>query len=260
VQRIAPRDPRMKRLEGKVAVVTGGTSGIGRGIAEAFAREGASVVLAGRDAGRGRDVAEGIEANGGRALFVQSHQERVDDCRNLVSRAISEFGRVDVLVNAAGIFPIVPVGDVTEGQFDETLDANLKGAYFVGQAALEHMAERGDGAVINIGSVAGALGAANCSLYCATKGAIHTLTKAWAVEYAPRGLSVNVLAPGTVETPMNEAYREDPGFNEVTRDATPAGRNGTVGDIVGAAILLASDEGRWFNGAILTCDGGWSAR
>lgn len=250
----------MKRLEAKVAIVTGGTSGIGRGIAEAFAREGASVVLSGRNTERGEEVAAGIRADGGTATFVESHQERVDDCRNLFAKALAEYRQVDVLVNAAGIFPIVAVGDVTEEQYDETLDANLKGAYFLGQAALEHMAERGNGAVINIGSVAGALGAANCSLYCATKGAIHTLTKAWAVEYAPHGVSVNALAPGTVETPMNEAYREDDGFNQMTRDATPAGRNGRVEDLVGAAIFLASDEGRWFNGAILTCDGGWSAR
>ena len=217
-------------------------------------------MFSGRNTERGEEVAAEINAAGGKAMFVQSHQERVGDCRNLVEKTLAEHGQLDVLVNAAGVFPIVPMTDVTEDLYDETLSANVKGAFFLGQAAMKHMAERGNGAVINIGSVAGALGAANCSLYCASKGAIHTLTKAWACEYAPHGVSVNALAPGTVETPMNEAYREDDGFNQMTRDATPAGRNGRVEDIVGAAVFLASDEGRWFNGAILTCDGGWSAR
>lgn len=250
----------MNRLEGKVAIVTGGTSGMGRGIAEAFAREGASVVVAGRNAERGAEAVAAVEAAGGRARFVETHQERVEDCRRLVEGAVAELGRVDVLLNGAGIFPITPTGDVSEAEFDETLDANLKGTFFCGQTALEHMAARGSGSVINMSSIAGALGIANCAVYCATKGAVHTLTKAWAVEYAPRGVSVNAIAPGTVETPMNEAYREDDGFNEITVKATPAGRNGRVEDIVGAAVFLASDEARWFNGAILTCDGGWSAR
>jgi NAD(P)-dependent dehydrogenase (short-subunit alcohol dehydrogenase family) len=246
----------MNRLADKVAIVTGATSGLGRGIALAFGREGATVVGAGRNADRGRTFAEEI---GDRGEFVQSDLQRVDDCRALVEHAVSRHGRLDVLVNAAGIFPLLPTSDVTEELFDEALDANVKSVFFCGQAALKHMAERKSGSVINMSSVAGGFGASGCAVYCATKGAIHTLTKAWAIEYAPLGVCVNALAPGTVETPMNDHLRGDPGFHAATAGATPAGRNGRVEDIVGAAIFLASDEARWFNGAIIPVDGGWSA-
>jgi NAD(P)-dependent dehydrogenase (short-subunit alcohol dehydrogenase family) len=184
---------------------------------------------------------------------------RVADCTALAARAVKEFGRIDVLVNCAGILPLGPIVDVTEEGFDEAWKANVKGAFFCGQAVIPQMLEQGSGRIINFTSVAGLAGVAGGSVYCTTKGAIVTMTKAWAVELAPQGLNVNAIAPGTVETPMNDALRDDPDFDRLTRGATPQGRNGQVDDIVPMVVFLASDDAKWFNGSIVAVDGGWLA-
>jgi NAD(P)-dependent dehydrogenase (short-subunit alcohol dehydrogenase family) len=176
-----------------------------------------------------------------------------------VQRAVDEFGRVDVLVNSAGILPLGQVLDVTEEGFDEAWRANVKGAFFCGQAAIEQMLRQGNGRIVNFSSVAGLRGVAGGSVYCVTKGAIVTMTKAWAVELAPHGLNVNCLVPGTVETPMNDALRDDPGFDAMTRGATPQGRNGKVDDVVPMIVFLSSEDAKWMNGSVVTVDGGWLA-
>jgi NAD(P)-dependent dehydrogenase (short-subunit alcohol dehydrogenase family) len=237
------------KLDGRVAIVSGGTSGMGAAAARGLAAEGARVVVGGRDADRGAAVA--AETGG---VFQATDVRRVADCAALAARALDEFGRIDVLVNCAGILPLGPVVEVTEEGFDEAWQVNVKGAFFCGQAVIPHMLERGSGRILNFSSVAGG------SVYCTTKGAIVTMTKAWAVELAPQGLNVNAIVPGTVETPMNEALRDDPGFDAMTRLATPQGRNGKVDDVVPLVVFLASDEARWFNGSIVAVDGGWLAR
>lgn len=242
------------KLDGKVAVVSGGTSGMGAAAARGLAAEGARVVIGGRDQSRGETVAGDC-----RGVFQPTDVTRVADCRALVQRAVDEFGGIDVLVNSAGILPLGPVLDVTEEGFDEAWHANVKGAFFCGQAAIEHMLRQGSGRIVNFSSVAGLRGVANGSVYCVTKGAIVTMTKAWAVELAPRGLNVNCLVPGTVETPMNEALRDDPGFDAMTRGATPQGRNGRVDDVVPMVVFLSSDDAKWMNGSVVTVDGGWLA-
>jgi NAD(P)-dependent dehydrogenase (short-subunit alcohol dehydrogenase family) len=242
------------KLDGRVAVVSGGTSGMGAAAARGFAAAGARVVVGGRSAERGDAVARDCEG-----VFQQTDVTRVAECRRLLQRAVDEYGRVDVLVNCAGILPIGPVVEVTEGGFDEAWNANVKGTFFCGQAAIEHMLRQGSGRIVNFSSVGGLRGVAGCSVYCTTKGAIVTMTKAWAVELAPHGLNINCLVPGTVETPMNEALRDDPGFDAMTRGATPQGRNGRVEDVVPMVVFLASDHARWMNGSVVTVDGGWLA-
>jgi NAD(P)-dependent dehydrogenase (short-subunit alcohol dehydrogenase family) len=242
------------RLEGRVAIVTGGTSGMGAASARGLAAEGARVVVAGRDRARGEAVAAGV---GG--VFQPTDVTRVEDCRALAQRALDEYGRIDVLVSCAGILPLGAVTEVTEEGFDEAWRANVKGAFFCGQAVIPTMLEQGSGRIVNFTSVAGLAGVAGGSVYCTTKGAIVTMTKAWAVELAPHGLNVNAIAPGTVETPMNEALRDDPGFDAMTRGATPQGRNGQVEDVVPMVVFLASDDARWMNGAVVAVDGGWLA-
>ena len=206
------------KLEGRVAIVTGGTSGMGLASARGLAAEGARVVVAGRNAERGEAAAAEI---GG--VFQRTDVTRVADCRALAQRAVDEFGRIDVLVNCAGILPLGPVTDVTEEGFDEAWQANVKGAFFCGQAVIPTMLDQGSGRIVNFTSVAGLAGVAGGSVYCTTKGAIVTMTKAWAVELAPQGLNVNAIAPGTVETPMNDALRDDPDFDAMTRGADAAG-------------------------------------
>ena len=242
------------KLDGKVAVISGGTSGMGAAAARGLAAEGARVVVGGRDESRGAAV-----ANDCHGVFQPTDVTRVADCRALVQRAVKEFGRVDVLVNSAGILPLGPVLDVTEEGFDEAWQANVKGTFFCGQAAVEHMLRQGNGRIINFSSVAGLRGVAGGSVYCVTKGAIVTMTKAWAVELAPHGLNVNCVVPGTVETPMNEAVRDDPGFDAMTRGATPQGRNGRVDDVVPMIVFLSSDGAKWMNGSVVIVDGGWLA-
>jgi NAD(P)-dependent dehydrogenase (short-subunit alcohol dehydrogenase family) len=242
------------KLDGKVAIVSGGTSGMGAAAARGLAGEGAKILIGGRNADRGGAIADEI---GG--VFQPTDVTRVADCKALAARALEQYRRIDVLVNCAGILPLGPISDVTEEAFDQAWQANVKGTFFCGQAVIPHMLEQGSGRIINFTSVAGLAGVAGGSVYCTTKGAIVTMTKAWAVELAPAGLNVNAIAPGTVETPMNEALRDDPGFDAVTRAATPQGRNGQVDDVVPLVVFLASDDAKWFNGSIVTVDGGWLA-
>jgi NAD(P)-dependent dehydrogenase (short-subunit alcohol dehydrogenase family) len=242
------------KLDGRVAIVTGGTSGMGAGSVRGLASEGAKVVVAGRSAERGEALASEV---GG--VFQSTDVTKVADCKALARRALGEYGRIDVLVNCAGILPLGSITEVTEEGFDEAWQANVKGAFFCGQAVIPHMLERGSGKIVNFTSIAGLAGVSGGSVYCTTKGAIVTMTKAWAVELAPRGLNVNAIAPGTVETPMNDALRDDPDFDAMTRGQTPQGRNGRVDDIVPLVVFLASDDAKWFNGSIVAVDGGWLA-
>jgi glucose 1-dehydrogenase len=248
------------RLRDKVAIVTGGNSGIGRAIAWAFAAEGATVVIGARDHERGQAVVREIEAGGGRALFVETHVERVADCQNLARRTLATFGAIDVLVNNAAVFWQRPTTEVDEAFWDQQIAINLKGPFFCGQAVLPHMVERRQGKIINVTSIAAILGFPGSSVYCASKGGLHTLTKAWALEYAPLGINVNTLAPGNIETPMNAAIMANPEWKQAMISNTPAGRNGQVDDIAPAAVFLASDEARFMHGACLLVDGGWAAR
>ena len=254
-----PRAPQ--RLSGKVALITGATSGIGRAIALGFAAEGARVAVAGRSRERGDGVVHAITSGGGTAEFFAFDVSVPTQCTALVRSTVANFGRLDVLVNAAGVFPVGPAHEVTHAEFDRTINTNMRGAFFCGQAAINHMLGRGTGGrIINLASIAGLVGIPQAALYSATKGALVNLTKAWGVEYAPYGIRVNAIAPGNVETPMNAAYMADPAYKARMIAATPAGRNGQVEDIVPTAVLLASDDGDYFCGATLVIDGGWVAQ
>lgn len=248
------------QLAGRTALITGGTSGIGRATALGFTAAGARVIITGRDAARGNAVVDQIQASGGDAAFIQASLDTVAACEIVVADAVAHLGRLDVLVTAAGTFPLGPSLDVTEQVWDSTLDINLKGVFFCGQAALRQMVAQQHGRIILFSSIASVIGFAGAAVYSASKGAILSLGKAWAVEFAPHGILVNVISPGNVETPMNDHLMADPDYKALMLANTPVGRNGTVEDIVPAVILLASEDGRYFCGANLIIDGGWVAR
>ncbi|MFG2954778.1 SDR family NAD(P)-dependent oxidoreductase [Streptomyces sp. NPDC048291] len=242
------------RLAGRTALVTGATSNIGRAIAEAFAAEGAHVVVSGRSAGRGAEVVDGIRALGGRADFVRADL----DGSAAASRALAEEatrvlgGRIDVLVNNAGIYP----GDATtatdEKTFDEVYAVNVKAPFFLTAAVAPAMAEAGGGAIVNLGSWIARLGIPVGALYSSTKGAMETLTRAWAAEFGPRGVRVNAISPGVVLA----AGTENAGVAEAMMKGTPAGRMGTPEEIASAAVYLAAEESSFVHGIVLDVDGG----
>ena len=243
-----------KRLDGKTALVTGATSNIGRAIAEAFAAEGAHVVVAGRNLERGTLVVDGIRARGGRAEFVRADL----DGSAAASRALAEQatrvlgGRIDVLVNNAGIYPGSTTASTDEKTFDEVYAVNVKAPFFLTAAVAPAMVAAGGGAIINLGSWIARLAVPVGALYSSTKGAMETLTRAWAAEFGPQGVRVNAISPGVVlELAPGEVH---PG--EVMMKGTPAGRMGTPGAIANAAVYLAADESSFVHGIVLDVDGG----
>ncbi|MFG2940514.1 SDR family NAD(P)-dependent oxidoreductase [Streptomyces sp. NPDC048282] len=242
------------RLAGKTALVTGATSNIGRAIAEAFAAEGARVVVSGRSAGRGAEVVDGIRALGGRAGFVRADL----DGSAAASRALAEEaaralgGRIDVLVNNAGIYPGDATAATDEKTFDEVYAVNVKAPFFLTAAVAPAMAEAGGGAIVNLGSWIARLGIPVGALYSSTKGAMETLTRAWAAEFGPRGVRVNAISPGVVLP----AGAEDAGIAEAMMKGTPAGRMGTPEEIASAAVYLAAEESSFVHGVVLDVDGG----
>lgn len=220
----------MGRLEGKTALVTGATSNIGKAIATAFAREGAQVVVSGRSLERGERVLEEIRASGGRADFVAAHLDGTAAVsRGLAAEATRVLGgRMDVLVNNAGIFPGPTTPATDEATFDEVYAVNVKAPFFLTAAVAPAMARRGGGSIINLGSWIARLGIPIGALYSSTKGAVETLTRAWAAEFGPAGVRVNAISPGVIRTrtPGEANGGEHPG--EAMMRGTPAGGSGTA--------------------------------
>jgi NAD(P)-dependent dehydrogenase (short-subunit alcohol dehydrogenase family) len=242
------------RLEGKTALVTGATNNIGRAIAEAFAAEGAHVVVSGRSEERGAEVVDGIRARGGRAEFVAADLDgSAKTSRKLASQATSALGgRIDILVNNAGIYPGVSTVDTDEETFDRVYAVNVKAPFFLTAAVAPAMAEAGSGAIINLGSWIARLAVPTGGLYASTKGAMETLTRAWAAEFGPRGVRVNAISPGVVQEPVPGQVH--PG--EVMMNGTPGGRMGTPAEMAHAAVYLAADEASFVHGIVLDVDGG----
>ncbi|MFE2496426.1 SDR family NAD(P)-dependent oxidoreductase [Streptomyces scopuliridis] len=242
------------RLEGKTALVTGATSNIGRAIAEAFAAEGAYVVVSGRSADRGEEVVDGIRARGGRADFVQADLDGSAAASQALAQQATRVlgGRIDVLVNNAGIYPGDTTADTAEKTFDQVYAVNVKAPFFLTAAVAPAMVEAGGGAIINLGSWIARLGVPIGALYSSTKGAVETLTRAWAAEFGSQGVRVNAISPGVVQTPVPGEVL--PG--EIMMKGTPAGRMGTPDAIANAAVYLAGDESSFVHGIVLDVDGG----
>ena len=246
------------RLQGKTALVTGATSNIGRAIAIAFGGEGARVVVGGRDRQRGSAVVEEIRSAGGRADFVAASLDGTAQASSaLAAEATRLLGRIDVLVNSAGIFPGSTTAETDEATFDRVYAVNVKAPFFLTAAVAPAMAERGSGAIINLGSWIARLGIPIGSLYSSTKGAVETLTRAWAAEFGPAGVRVNAISPGVIRTPApgeSGGDAEDPA--EGMMRGTPAGGSGMPDAIAHAAVYLASDEAMFVHGTVIDVDGG----
>jgi NAD(P)-dependent dehydrogenase (short-subunit alcohol dehydrogenase family) len=244
------------RLEAKTALVTGATSNIGRAIATRFAAEGAHVAVSGRDVDRGREVVDEIEAAGGRATFVgadlDGSRRASDELAAEATRVLG--GRIDILVNNAGIFPGETTAATDEATFDRVYAVNVKAPYFLTAAIAPAMVARGDGAIVNLGSWVARLGIPVGTLYSSTKGALETLTRAWAAEFGPAGVRVNAVSPGVIRTPALDPSIPHPA--ESMMYGTPAGTTGSPDDVAHAAVYLASDEARFVHGVVLDVDGG----
>jgi NAD(P)-dependent dehydrogenase (short-subunit alcohol dehydrogenase family) len=246
------------RLAGRAAVVTGATRGIGRAVALALAREGADVVVNGRDAAAGAAAVRAIEGLGRRAVWHRADLGRVAEARGLVDAAVAALGRVDVLVNNAGLFQRKPALEMEEADWDAVLDVNLKGAFFCAQAAARAMAARAraggpaGGAIVNVSSDAQWSGGLNpCAHYAASKAAMGSFTRSLARELAPHGIRVNAIAPGMIETDMGGDAGAALGDLRI-----PLGRYGTPEEVAAVAVFLASDEASYVTGATLNLSGG----
>jgi NAD(P)-dependent dehydrogenase (short-subunit alcohol dehydrogenase family) len=243
-------------LSGKTALVTGGTSGIGRAAALALARLGARVAVAGRNERRGNEVVKEIIAAGGQGEFVSAELKDAASARALAARAVARLGQVDILVNTAGMYPFGPTEKMTEADFDAVFDLNVRAVFFLVAELAPKMADRGQGAIVNLSTMMADQGYVGTSLYGASKAAVVSMTKSWAAEYGRRGVRVNVVAPGPTRTEgtlvMGDALDEYAAL-------APAGRPATADEIAEAIAFLASDRASFIHGAVLPVDGGRTA-
>jgi len=248
------------RLEGRVALITGGTSGIGSATAVRFANEGALIAITGRNAERGEDVVQTIVAAGGEALFIQADVRFADECRRAVDETLERFGKIDVLFNNAGVFHPKTIPECTEEEWDETIDSSLKGAFLMSKYVLPSMIEQGSGSIIHTSSGWGILGGDQAAAYCAAKGGLIVMAKAMAIDHGPAGIRVNCVCPGDVLTPMlpDDAAKRGMLWDDYAAGANdrPLGRIGTADEIADAVLFLASDESSFVTGEALVVDGG----
>jgi NAD(P)-dependent dehydrogenase (short-subunit alcohol dehydrogenase family) len=248
------------RFAGKVALITGGTSGIGSATALRFGAEGAAVAITGRNVGRGEQVAREIRAKGAEALFIRSDVRIATECRQAVEQTLERFGRIDVLFNNAGVFHPKSVPDCSEEEWDETIDCSLKGAFLMSKYVLPSMIERRSGSIIHTSSGWGIRGGDKAAAYCAAKGGLIVMAKAMAIDHGPQGIRVNCVCPGDVMTPMlpDDAAKRGMSWDDYAAGARkrPLGRIGTVEEIADAVLFLASDESTFVTGTALVVDGG----
>ncbi len=251
------------KLEGKTALVTGGSSGIGEAIALRFAAEGARIAVAGSsDLDKAEAVAERISAAGGEARGFVADVRDVDAVEALVGAVKDAFGRIDILVNSAGIFEPTPIGETTEAEYDATMDINVKGTFFAINAVAPVMIAQGGGKIVNLSSVTGVMGFKTFSVYCASKAAINYMTRALALELSPHNIAVNAILPGNTATPMNVKIRTEDQYKEMLEGmsaVTPSTRTySDADDMASAALFLCSDDGRAAHGSLLLLDEGIS--
>jgi NAD(P)-dependent dehydrogenase (short-subunit alcohol dehydrogenase family) len=248
------------QLSGKVALVTGAASGIGRATALLFAREGATVVVADMNAEAGETVASEITRAGGRAFFEAVDVSRAADCRRVVERAMREFGAIDILFNNAGIIRRASVVDLSEEDWDRVMSVNVKSIYLMSREVIPHMRNAGGGTIINTASGWGLAGGAKAAVYCASKGAVVLLTKAMAIDHGPEKIRVNCICPGDTDTAMlrNEAQQLGEANDKFLAESAkrPLGRVGKPEEIAQAALYLASDASSFVTGTALVVDGG----
>ncbi|MBV9850859.1 MAG: glucose 1-dehydrogenase [Armatimonadetes bacterium] len=251
---------RLFSLEGKAALVTGASGGIGQALAVALAGAGARVGLHGRAMAALEATRSQVVQEGGEAILLPAELSGVDACRQLIRDAHAALGRLDVLVNCAGMNRRKPIAEVTADDFDAILAVNLRSAFFLSQAAHPLMRAQGGGKIIHIGSMTSFIGLGTVSVYGLTKSALAQLTKTMAVEWAPDNIQVNCLAPGFIRTPLTEtSVWADPHKRQWWLDRIPARRAGVPEDLVGAALLLASPASDYLTGQVLAVDGGFLA-
>jgi NAD(P)-dependent dehydrogenase (short-subunit alcohol dehydrogenase family) len=249
----------MGRLDGKVAVITGAGSGIGRETALLFAREGAKIVVADYASEAGEATVRQIGEKGGDALFIKTDVSQASDVERMVKATVEKYGRIDILYNNAGVLGEVAfVGDATEDDWDRLMSINLKGTFLCSKYAVREMIKGGSGVIVNTASAMGFVGLPGNAAYSAAKGGIIQLTRTLALEYASSNIRVNCLCAGWVDTPMNLKLGERI-INWTVRE-TPMKRWAKPEEIAQAALYLASDESSFVTGAALVIDGGWTAK
>ncbi len=251
-----------KLLEGKVALVTGGGSGIGRTTALLFAREGARVIIADIDVNEGNRTVKQIEEAGGEAGFVRTDVSKAQEVESLISRTIQKYGRLDYAHNNAGILSTEPlITDITEEIWDHVINVNLKGVWLCMKYEIPEMVRGGGGAIVNTSSVCGLIGGMNLAAYVASKHGINGLSKVAALEYAKKGIRVNSICPGIIRTPGLEAdIKDKPGMADLLSNEEPMGRLGEAKEIAEAVIWLCSDAASFVTGHCMAVDGGITAK
>jgi len=248
-------------LHGKVCIVTGGTSGIGRGAAVLFAKAGTKVVVAGRREVEGKETIDLVRAAGGDGLFVKTDVSQAAEVDALVQKTLEKFGRLDIAFNNAGIEGSwISIAEQSEENWDRTIDINLKGVWLCLKYEIKQMLKQGGGgAIVNMASVAGLMGSAGAATYCASKHGVMGLTKAAALETARSGIRINVVCPAVIETPMGERLFGDPEVRKYALGLYPIGRFGTPMEVAEAVVWMCSDRASFMTGQSLVLDGGFLA-
>ena len=251
------------RLQSKVALITGGTSGIGEATAILFAREGAKIAVTGRNEKRGHIVIEQIIQSGGEAVFIRTDVGKAAECQRAVEETLRAFGKLDILFNNAGVFYPHTALDCSEEEWDLQIDINLKGTFLMSKYALPSMIQQKSGVIINNSSGWGIVGGDAGVAYCASKGGVVLLTKAMAIDHGRQGIRVNCICPGDVDRPMlpEDAKMRGQKWEDYLAGCSnrPMGRIGTVDEIAKAVLFLATDDSSFMTGAALVVDGGGTA-
>jgi len=248
------------RLQNKVALISGGAKGMGAVEAKLFAKEGAKVVIGDVLEAEGKQIEAAINETGGECLFVPLDVTDENQWKEAVAATLGRFGKLDILINNAGIFRTNAVEETSSAEWDQVMDINAKGVFLGAKAAIPAMREAGGGSIINLSSVAGLVGAAYSSAYSASKGAVRLFTKSTAIQYATDGVRCNSIHPGVIQTDMTKEAISDSQFKAQRLDPTPLARLGQPEDVAYGALYLASDESSFVTGAELVIDGGWTAQ